>query len=117
MRYSSNYYQRSNYILHLNKPYEELYKAYRENHKRNITKAMQLGCSVSKEIPVDEIIQLNEEQLKHIDGTKPEDYPNFKKLYELLKRKDKQKLMVLLIQKIRFLPQQFSFSLITGLII
>lgn len=82
---------RSNYILHLNKTYEELYKTYRDNHKRNISKAIQLGCRVSKEIPVDEIIQLNKEQLQHIDGTKPEDYPNFKKLYELLKAKGQAK--------------------------
>ena len=76
---------RNNYILHLNKPYEELYKVYRDNHKRNISKAFQSGCSVIKEIPVNEIIKINEEQLKHISGTKPEDYPNFKRLYELLK--------------------------------
>src|SRR4026207_1677707 len=37
---------RSNYILNLNKPYEEIYKAYRDNHKRNISKAFQVGCSV-----------------------------------------------------------------------
>jgi hypothetical protein len=76
---------RSNYVLHLNKPYEAICKSYRDNHNRNIKKAFQLGCSVSKEVSVDEIIQLNKEQLQHIDGTKPEDYPNFKKLYELLK--------------------------------
>jgi len=76
---------RNNYILHLNKPYEELYKAYRDNHKRNITKAFQSGCSVRKDISVDEIIKLNEEQLKHISGTKPGDYPNFKKLFDFLK--------------------------------
>ena len=82
---------RSNYILHLNKPYEEIYKAYRDSHKRNISKALQLGCSISREIPVDEIIQLNKEQLQHIDGTKPEDYPNFKKLHEFLKNKGQAK--------------------------
>ena len=76
---------RSNYILHLNNSYEELYKTYRDNHKRNIKKAFDLGCKVSKEVSIDEIMKLNEEQLKQVDGTKPEDYPNFKKLYELLK--------------------------------
>jgi hypothetical protein len=78
---------RSNYILNLNRGYEEIYKAYRDNHKRNISKALQLGCNVSKEIAIDEIIQLNKEQLQHVDGTKPGDYPNFKKLYEFLKNK------------------------------
>ena len=76
---------RSNYTISLNRPYEELYKAYRDNHKRNIAKAMQLGAKVTKEIPVDEVIRINEEQLKHIDGTKPGDYSSFKQLYELLK--------------------------------
>jgi len=82
---------RINYILHLNRSYEEISKIYRDNHNRNIKKAFQLGCSVSKEVSVDEIIQLNKEQLQHIDGTKPEDYPNFKKLYELLKNKGQAK--------------------------
>jgi hypothetical protein len=82
---------RSNYILQLNKPYEELYKAYRDNHKRNITKAFQAGSKVSKEVAVDEIIRLNKGQLQHIDGTKSEDYRNFKKLYELLKDKQQAK--------------------------
>ncbi|HEY5969804.1 MAG TPA: GNAT family N-acetyltransferase [Chitinophagaceae bacterium] len=81
----------SNYILHLNSSYEEISKTYRDNHNRNIKKAFQLGCSVSKLVSVDEIIQLNKEQLQHIDGTKPEDYPNFKKLYELLKNKGQAK--------------------------
>ena len=82
---------RNNYILHLNRSYEEISKIYRDNHNRNIKKAFQLGCSVSKEVSVDEIIQLNKEQLQYIDGTKPEDYPNFKKLYELLKNKGQAK--------------------------
>jgi hypothetical protein len=87
----SGYYPRHNYILDLNKPYEEILKGYRDNHKRNISKANQLGCKVSKEIPVDEIININQEQLKHIDGTKPEDYTHFKKLYELLKNRGQAK--------------------------
>lgn len=76
---------RSNYVLNLNKSYDELYKAYRENHKRNISKAAHAGCAVSKNISVEDIIRLNKEQLKNISGTKPEDYTNFKKLYVLLK--------------------------------
>ncbi len=87
----SSYYQRSNYILNLNKPYEELYRSYRDNHKRNINKVFQLGCTVSKEVAIDEIMKLNEEQLKHVDGTKPEDYPNFKRLYEFLRNKGQAK--------------------------
>lgn len=88
----NGYYPRSNYILHLGKPYEEILHGYRENHRRNILRAKELGCRISREISVDEIIQINQEQLKHIDGTKPEDYVRFKRLYELLKGKDKSKI-------------------------
>ena len=103
---------RSNYILHLNRSYEELYKGYRDNHKRNITKAFQLGCRVSKEIAVDEIIQLNKEQLQNVDGTKPEDYPNFKKLYEFLKTRGQAKTYAIVDPKNKVLASAvFFFSL------
>ena len=49
-------YPRSNYILPLNKPYDEISRTYRDNHKRNISKAMQLGCNLNKEITIDEIM-------------------------------------------------------------
>jgi hypothetical protein len=84
-----NYWPRNNFILELDKPYEELQNAYRDNHKRNIAKASQLGCMVSKQIPVDQVIKLNKELLKHTSGTKPEDYPRFKKLYNYLKEQGK----------------------------
>ncbi|HEV8271322.1 MAG TPA: hypothetical protein VGQ04_08455 [Chitinophagaceae bacterium] len=100
---------RSNYILYLNKPYEDLYKTYRDNHKRNINKAVQLGCSISKEIPVDEIIQLNKEQLQHIDGTKTGDYPNFKTLYEFLKDKRQAKTYAIVDPKNKVLASAVFF--------
>ena len=100
---------RSNYILYLNKPYEEIYKAYRDNHKRNINKAFQLGCNVSREIPVDEIIQLNKEQLQHIDGTKPEDYTNFKTLYEFLKNRGQAKTCAIVDPKNKVLASAVFF--------
>ena len=79
-----NSYPRVNYTLDLHKDYQTLYSSYRDNHKRNIAKAFQLGSTVNREIPVDEVTRLNEEQLRHISGTKPEDYTNFKKLFEQL---------------------------------
>ncbi|HET9747436.1 MAG TPA: hypothetical protein VFP97_17090 [Chitinophagaceae bacterium] len=87
----NGYYSRSNYILHLNKPYEEILHSYRENHRRNILRAKELGCRISREISVDEIIQINRQQFKHIDGPKSGDYVRFKRLYEFLKGKDKAK--------------------------
>ena len=100
---------RSNYILHLNKPYEEIYKAYRDTHKRNINRAFQSGGCVSKEIPVDEIIKLNKEQLQHIDGTKPGDYPNFKTLYEFLKNKGQGKTYAIVDPKNKVLASAVFF--------
>ena len=100
---------RCNYILHLNEPYEEIYKAYRDNHKRNISKALQLGCSVNKEIPIDEIIQLNKEQLQQIDGTKPGDYPNFKTLYEFLKNRGQAKTYAIVDPKKKILASAVFF--------
>jgi len=75
---------RINYVLDLNKSYDDLSKAYRENHSRNISKAQQTGCLVKRNIAVDEIIHLNREFLKGIINEKDEDYSNLKKLFELL---------------------------------
>ena len=100
---------RSNYILPLNKPYEELYKVYRENHKRNITKAFQLGCSLNKQVSVEEVIGLNEEQLRHIDGTKPGDYLNFKRLYGLLKGKEQANVYAIIDLKNKILASAVFF--------
>jgi hypothetical protein len=87
----NGYYPRCNYILHLSDMYEEILHGYRENQRRNILRAKELGCRTNREISVDEIIQNNREQLRHIDGTKPEDYVRFKRLYGLLRDKNKTK--------------------------
>lgn len=76
---------RKNYVLNLNKPYAELLNAYRENHLRNISKAKQTGCSIRKNIALDEIIQLKREFLSARNREKDADYENFKKLYTHLK--------------------------------
>lgn len=80
---------RTNYILSLNKPYAEIAEGYRENHQRNINKALQAGCSFGKNIPVNLIIDLNRELLKTISPIKEADYNSFSKLYELLKKENK----------------------------
>lgn len=87
----SGYYPRVNYVLALNQSYEEILKGYRDNHKRNSAKAMQSGCKVSHEISVDEIIRINQDQLKYTDGIKMKGYPDFKKLYGFLKSKGQAK--------------------------
>jgi len=104
----NGYYPRINHVLDLNKPYEELVKNYRDNHKRNISKAIQLGCIVTKETPVDEVIELHEELLRNIDGTKPEDYINFKNLFEQLKSKGQAKTYAI-VQKNKVLASAVFF--------
>jgi len=80
---------RINYELQLNKSYAELFDGYRDNHKRNINKAQQAGCTIKKNIDVDEIINLHKEYLKGASNEKEEDYINFKKLYNFLKSNNK----------------------------
>lgn len=104
-----SYSPRVNFILDLQKTYEQLRAAYRENHKRNIAKAAQLGCKLRKDISVDEVIKLNEEQLKHISGTKPEDYPNFKKLYTYLKEQGKAEVYGIIDAKNKLLTSAVFF--------
>lgn len=79
--------ERVNYILHLNKSYDELRSSYRDNIKRNIKKHIQVGCYLKKEIDLNEIIQLASEQEK--GNTKIEDFNNFLTLYDLLYKEGK----------------------------
>jgi len=73
-------------VLYLSKTYEELSGTYRENHLRNIKKTFQSGCSVKKDIDVEEIIRINKEQVN--GGKLPEeDYEHFTKLFYHLKQK------------------------------
>lgn len=55
-------YQRTNYILDLNKPYEEIYNQYRENSKRNNKKALQSGCHQVSNFHIDHILKLVKNQ-------------------------------------------------------
>ena len=76
---------RSNYILDLNKPYEELYKKYKENIQRNIKKAIQLGCTVQKGFNVEKVIELALQQMKGYSKEAGENADRFRKLYQFLR--------------------------------
>jgi len=80
--------QRSNYILPLNRSYEELYKNYRENIRRNIKKSKDYGCVPATEIDLNNIIELAKIQSAKVSD---EDFENFKRLFGLLKKNDKAK--------------------------
>ena len=73
-----------NYVLSLNKSYQNIYSNYRENHQRNIQKAFRSGCIVKKNIPVEEVMELNKQQMKNIVSIPDDDYDRFKKLFQFL---------------------------------
>ena len=72
---------RRNYVLPLNKPYNQLYNAYNDNIKRNIKKSVSVGCIVLKNVPVAEIVELSKKQLTRVTNLKERDYDQFKSLF------------------------------------
>ncbi len=80
---------RNNYILSLNKNYSELQSAYKENIRRNIKKALQLGCTVKINISVSDIIDLSKPAMQQLTNVQEDDYINFQKLYQLLHQQNK----------------------------
>jgi hypothetical protein len=75
---------RNNYVLDLKHPYKALYNGYRENIKRNIKKAQQIGCTVMKNIPLENVIALSKPILQKQTNVTDADYDNLLKLYRLL---------------------------------
>jgi hypothetical protein len=75
---------RTNYVLSLNNSYENIYRGYRENHQRNIQKALQSECFAKKNIPVEGVISLNKDRMKNITSIPDDDYARFNKLYQFL---------------------------------
>lgn len=77
-------YQRKNYILDLDKPYEKLYNDYRENIRRNARKAEQLGCTPIKNFAVQKVIDLAVEQMRIFTKESSDNAGRFVKLYNYL---------------------------------
>ncbi|MBK6938262.1 MAG: GNAT family N-acetyltransferase [Chitinophagaceae bacterium] len=80
-------YLRSNYILDLNNPYEEIYSHYRENIKRNIRKAVSTGCYTAKDFNAEEVIKLAVMQMRQYDKESKVNTDRFRKLYEVLHKR------------------------------
>ena len=78
---------RSNYVLNLNKPYNILQQHYRENIRRNIKKAKQLGCTVKKNFDVEEVIILAMQQMKTQNNESADNISRFRRLYQVLQEK------------------------------
>ena len=81
--------QRSNYVLDLNKPYENLYKDYKENIQRNIRKAEQAGCTVQKDFDVKKVIELALRQMKNYTKESADNVERFRNLYQILHQQQK----------------------------
>jgi hypothetical protein len=80
-------YQRSNYVLDLNKPYDQLYNNYSENIQRNIKKCLQAGCTVQKDFTVEKVIELAVMQMKTQNSKTEDNINRFRKLYQQLHQK------------------------------
>ncbi len=79
-----NLYLRSNYVLNLAKSYEDLYAAYRDNIKRNIKKAVQIGCTVEKDFAAEKVIELAVQQMRTYSKESVQNVDRFRQLYSLL---------------------------------
>jgi hypothetical protein len=74
--------KRSNFILPLYDSYESLQRGFRQNLRRNCTKAKWANCQVKKEIELGEILKLAAAQ-----GLDKSGYDSFVPLYQLLQKK------------------------------
>jgi hypothetical protein len=80
---------RINFVLSLNRKYEDLYSGYKESHRRNIRKAGQHGCVVRRGIPVSDVLSLSKPIMEKATNIKGKDYAHFEELYVALQEKNK----------------------------
>jgi len=81
-------YERSNYVLSLEKSYADLSSQFAKSHQRNIRRAKDAGNNVISDIPVADVIALAREQSKYFSPVTHKDYENFSSLYAMLKAKN-----------------------------
>lgn len=79
--------ERINYILPLQKSYEELQQNYAQSHIRNIKRGEKIGNVCKKNIPIKDVIDLAMEQSKSFSPLQEEDYQKFESLYHFLAQK------------------------------
>ncbi|MBO9636150.1 MAG: GNAT family N-acetyltransferase [Chitinophagaceae bacterium] len=80
---------RSNYVLNLHAPYEDLYSQYRDNIRRNIKKAQQLDNRYQTNIPIAAVMELSRSQMQGISNLTDLDYRNFEALFNALQKENK----------------------------
>lgn len=79
-----NLYERKNFVLSLDDIYDNLYKAYRDNIKRNIKKSEQLQLQINKNIAIADVISLAKEQAGGFSSMPDADFIQFEKLFQIL---------------------------------
>ena len=81
---STNYpaFKRDNFVLPLNKPYEQIREAYHDNIKRAVNKALKKGCVIEKGIPPDDIISICKREFPRFTRVEPGLFDNLKIVYQ-----------------------------------
>jgi hypothetical protein len=79
-------YQRMNYVLPLNKSYEDIYAAFRNSTQRNKKKFAQLKGEIKKDVPIKEVAELSREQSQAFSTLTEDDFKKITGLYKLLHR-------------------------------
>lgn len=82
-------YERMNYVLNLSDGYDKLYKAYRDNIKRNIKKSEEFKLTSNKNIAIDVVIKLAREQAAGFSSMNDADFNNFENLFQILYKNKK----------------------------
>lgn len=80
----NGFFLRHNYVLRLSQSYETIQAGYRDNTRRNIRKAVQIGCRYQAGIPLEDVIQLCRQHFQKIAHVPEEEYARFRQLYEVL---------------------------------
>jgi hypothetical protein len=78
---------RTNLLLPLNKPYEELRDAYRDNTRRDVAKAISMGCFCKENVPVHDICMIAMQQMSARNDGQRKGLNDLEKLYSKLYEK------------------------------
>ena len=77
-------YQRISHVLDLHAPYETLYENFRTSYKTLLKRFDRIGCTIKKNIEIEEVLQLTRIKLVPVANVKEDDYDHFSKLYKTL---------------------------------
>lgn len=78
-----------NYLLPLDKSYEDLFKNYNRNTKRNIKKAVDSGIKICENISIETAVSLHRRRFRDSVGATKKDYERFLLLLNHLSKQEK----------------------------